>query len=102
MNRFDTHLWGRMAGGLGISQALLLLLSMRQKKITGVLGTSLMALFCMVLVFSGNRVWRELEPQQRQQRIEFRNGKQCGGDDYIYVDIGRSYSYSDSGGFSSH
>jgi hypothetical protein len=50
----------------------------------------------------GNRVWRELEPQQRQQRIEFRNGKQCGGDDYIYVDIGRSYSYSDSGGFSSH
>jgi hypothetical protein len=52
MNRFDTHMWGRMAGGLGISQALLLLLSMRRKKITGVLGTSLMALFCMVLVFS--------------------------------------------------
>jgi hypothetical protein len=52
MNRFDTHMWGRMAGGLGISQALLLLLPMRRKKITGVLGASLMALFCMVLVFS--------------------------------------------------
>jgi hypothetical protein len=52
MSRFGTHLWGRMAGGLAISQALLLLWPRRRKKIAGVRGTSLLALFGMALVLS--------------------------------------------------
>jgi hypothetical protein len=52
MSRFGLHTWGRTAGGLAIAQALLLLWPRRQKKIAGMLGTSLMVLFGMVLVLS--------------------------------------------------
>jgi hypothetical protein len=52
MSRFGMHTWGRTAGGLAIAQALLLLWPRRQKKIAGMLGTSLMVLLGMVLVLS--------------------------------------------------
>jgi len=52
MSRFGIHTWGRTAGGLAIAQALLLLWPRRQKKIAGMMGTSLMVLFGMVLVLS--------------------------------------------------
>jgi hypothetical protein len=52
MSHFGIHTWGRTAGGLAIAQALLLLWPRRRKKIAGMLGTSLMVLFGMVLVLS--------------------------------------------------
>ena len=52
MNRRSVHPWGGIAGGLAIAQALLLFWPRRRKRMAGVLGTSLMMLFGMVLALS--------------------------------------------------
>gem|GEM_PF-2857390 len=54
MNRSGAHSWGRMAGGLAIAQALLLLWPRRRKKLARMMGTSLIVLFGMTLLFSAS------------------------------------------------